>query len=290
MLEHAPCSVPERIERVCRYIERHSEDLLTLDDLAAKAAMSRFQFARSFKRVLGVTAKQYVAETRMRNFQGALRRARPIDAAAYDAGFGSISQVYEQVPTRLGMTPAQYRRAGAGLTISYATLDTPAGLLMLAATDRGVCFVQFGAGVDELLLALHAQYGGAAIEPMRAPYAPAFRGWVDAIAAHLAGESPHLDLPLDIRATAFQTRVWNYLRAIPYGSVESYGEVAAGIGAPKAARAVAAACANNVTALVIPCHRVIRGTGELGGYRWGLSRKRVLLDRERRGRGEAARA
>ncbi|HEY1654845.1 MAG TPA: methylated-DNA--[protein]-cysteine S-methyltransferase [Candidatus Tumulicola sp.] len=288
MLEHAPCSIPERIEDICRYIERHSEDPLTLGVLAAEAAMSRFHFARSFKRVVGVTAKQYVAETRMRNFQGALQRTRPVDAAAYDAGFGSISRVYEQVPTRLGMTPAQYRRAGDGVAISYATLETPAGLLMLAATDRGVCFVEFGGGVEELSSALRSQYANATIEPMRLPYSPEFRRWVDAIATHLGGERPHLDLPLDIRATAFQTRVWNYLRSIPYGSVASYGEVATGIGAPRAARAVASACANNPVALLVPCHRVIRGNGELGGYRWGTGRKRALLDLERRARAAKA--
>ncbi|HKU80536.1 MAG TPA: methylated-DNA--[protein]-cysteine S-methyltransferase, partial [Candidatus Tumulicola sp.] len=123
---------------------------------------------------------------------------------------------------------------------------------------------------------------GAAVEPMRQPYAPHFRHWVDAIAAHLAGERPHLDLPLDIRASAFRMRVWRYLQTIPYGDVASYGEVAAAIGAPRSARAVAAACASNVAALLVPCHRVIRGNGELGGYRWGQARKRALIDRERR--------
>ncbi len=288
MLDHAPCSVPERIQEVCRYIERHSDQPLTLDDLASLAAMSRFHFARSFKAVVGVTPKQYLAETRMKRLKGALQAAKPIDAAVYDAGYGSASRVYEQASTRLGMTPAQYRAAGAGVSISYASLDTPAGLMMIGATDRGICFVQFGDTAEALLEALRREYSGADIEPMCTPYHPDFRRWVDAVAAHLRGEQPHLDLPLDIRATAFQMRVWRYLQSIPYGKVASYGEVAAAIGEPRAARAVARACATNVVALVIPCHRVIRGTGELGGYRWGLGRKRVLIDRERSRRVVAA--
>lgn len=281
MVQQALCSVPERIEAVCRYIESHSDEPLSLDDLAGQAAMSRFHFARSFKAVVGVTAKQYVAGIRLKSFKGSLAAAKPIDAAAYDAGYGSAGRVYEQAPTRLGMTPAQYRRAGKGVAISYATLDTPAGLMLIAATDRGICFAAFGERVEELLAKLHAEYARADISPMQEPYAPQFRLWVEAIRRHLSGQVPHLDLPLDIRATAFQMRVWSYLQTIPYGDVASYGEVAQQIGAPKAARAVARACASNVVALAIPCHRVIRGSGDLGGYRWGLPRKRTLIDRER---------
>ena len=288
MVDHAPCSVPERIQEVCRYIEQHSDDPLTLDDLATKAAMSRFHFARSFKSVVGVTPKQYVAETRMLRLKGGLQAAKPIDAAVYDAGYGSASQVYEQASTRLGMTPAQYRAAGAGVSISYATLETPVGRMMIGATDRGICFVQFGENDADLLDALRREYGGAEIVPMRRPYHPEFQRWVDALAGHLGGQQPHLDLPLDIRATAFQMRVWRYLQSIPYGSLASYGEVAAAIGAPRAARAVAQACASNVVALVVPCHRVIRGSGEMGGYRWGLGRKRALIEAERRQKDRSA--
>jgi AraC family transcriptional regulator of adaptative response/methylated-DNA-[protein]-cysteine methyltransferase len=153
--------------------------------------------------------------------------------------------------------------------------------MMMGATDRGVCFVAFGEREASLLEQLRAEYRNAILEPMRDPFAPQFRAWADAILAHLSGDQPHLDLPLDVRATAFQLRVWNYLRSIPYGDVASYTEVARAIGAPSAVRAVANACARNVVAVAIPCHRVIRGTGELGGYRWGLPRKRALLDRER---------
>lgn len=285
MVHEKSCSIPERIREICRYIETHSEESLSLEALASRAAMSRFHFARSFKSVVGVTPKQFVAGVRLARFKRGLQEQRPIDAAIYDAGYGSASRVYEQTATRLGMTPAQYRKAGEGVAISYAALETPVGLMMIGATDRGVCFVQFGESAGELIDRLRAEYRNASITPMREPYHPQFRAWVDAIARHLDGKQPHLELPLDIRATAFQMRVWKYLQSIPYGDVQSYGEVAAAIGAPKAARAVAQACGSNVVALVIPCHRVIRGTGELGGYRWGLPRKRALIDAERASKG-----
>jgi AraC family transcriptional regulator of adaptative response/methylated-DNA-[protein]-cysteine methyltransferase len=152
---------------------------------------------------------------------------------------------------------------------------------MIGATDRGLCFLQFGDTRPGLLAMLDTEYPSARLEAMSRPYHPDFQKWVEALNSHLAGTQPRLDLPLDIRATVFQIRVWNYLQSIPYGEVQSYSEVAAGIGNPKAARAVARACGANRVALVIPCHRVIRGTGELGGYRWGLARKRTLIDRER---------
>jgi AraC family transcriptional regulator of adaptative response/methylated-DNA-[protein]-cysteine methyltransferase len=161
------------------------------------------------------------------------------------------------------------------------SFETPLGLLMAGATDRGLCFVQFGETHEELEAMLHAEYPNATHEQMREPHDPQFTAWVQALKQHLAGEQPHLDLPADIRATAFQLRVWNYLQSIPYGEVRSYTEVAQAIGRPTAARAVAHACASNKLALVIPCHRVIRGSGELGGYKWGLPRKRALIDRER---------
>jgi AraC family transcriptional regulator of adaptative response/methylated-DNA-[protein]-cysteine methyltransferase len=281
MLQSLPCSIAERIQEVCRYIETHSDEPLTLADLAARASMSRFHFARSFKAMVGVTPKQYLAGVRLTHFKGSLQAAKGIDAAVYDAGYGSSSRVYERVGARLGMTPAQYRAAGAGVDISFATLATPAGLMMIGATDRGVCFVQFGDDELSLLERLRAEYSKARIEPMREKDHPQFKAWVDAIARHLSGEQPHLDLPLDIRATAFQMKVWKYLQTIPYGEVRSYGEVAGGIGSPTAARAVANACAHNPVAIVIPCHRVIRENGELGGYRWGEPRKRAIIDAER---------
>jgi AraC family transcriptional regulator of adaptative response/methylated-DNA-[protein]-cysteine methyltransferase len=179
------------------------------------------------------------------------------------------------------MTPKQYRRGGEGLAISYATVESPVGLLMVGATDRGLCFVQFGESADSLFEALRREYPAARLEPMPKPHAAGFRRWIHSLNSHLSGVQPGLALPLDIRATAFQMRVWNYLQTIPYGRVQSYSEVAAGIGQPAATRAVARACAANPVAVLIPCHRVIRGNGELGGYRWGLARKRALIDLER---------
>ena len=269
------------IRDVCRYVEDHSEEALTLAELAARASMSRFHFARTFKRVVGVTPKQYLATVRLRKLKDGLGRAKPIDAAAHDAGYGSTSRIYENAASNLGMTPRQYRRGGEGVTISYASFPTPLGIMTIGATDRGVCFVGFGETRDEPLAQLRREYREARIEAMREPYHPHFRVWIDAIARYLDGAGPSPDLPLDIRATAFQMRVWKYLQTIPPGDVESYAEVAAAIGAQNAARAVAQACARNPAALLIPCHRVIRGSGELCGYRWGLARKRGLIEMER---------
>lgn len=271
----------ERIRDVCRFIDEHSETAMSVEALARQAAMSRYHFIRRFKAVVGVTPKQYLAARRLRAFKGGLRAEKAIDAALYDAGYGSPSRIYENAAQRLGMTPAQYRRAGDGVAISYASLETPVGLMLIGATDRGICFVQFGESEPALVEQLRSEYPRAGIATMRTPHHPQFARWIEAIAKHLDGEAPHPELPLDIRATAFQMRVWRYLQSIPYGDVQSYGEVAAGIGQPKAARAVGLACARNPVAIVIPCHRVIRESGHLGCYRWGLERKRALIDRER---------
>jgi AraC family transcriptional regulator of adaptative response/methylated-DNA-[protein]-cysteine methyltransferase len=269
------------IRDVCRYVEDHSDEALTLAELAGLASMSRFHFGRTFKQVVGLTPKQYLASVRLRKLKDGLGNAKTIDTAALDAGYGSTSRIYEKATSHLGMTPRQYRRGGEGVTISYASLQTPIGLMVVGATDRGICFVGFGDKLDDLVQKLTREYNKARIEPMREPYHPDFQSWTDAISRYLAGEAPCPDLPLDIRATAFQVRVWKYLQTIPPGDVESYGEVAAAIGRPNAARAVANACARNPAAVLIPCHRVIRGSGELGGYRWGLARKRRLIDNER---------
>jgi AraC family transcriptional regulator of adaptative response/methylated-DNA-[protein]-cysteine methyltransferase len=265
---------------ICRYIERHCDRPLDLATLAARAGLSRFHLQRTFKAAVGLTPKQYVEAHRVGRLKQELRRAKDVTEAVYGAGFGSSSRVYERADSRLGMTPKQYRKGGGGVTIAYALLDSPVGLTMMGATDRGICFVQFGETKEQLLEALRREYPSATVEASADPSAPEFRQWMEALSAHLAGGRPALDLPLDIQATAFQMRVWDYLRSIPSGKVQSYGEVAAGIGQPTAVRAVARACSANRVALLIPCHRVIRGTGEAGGYRWGLERKQALLDRE----------
>ncbi|HUZ49217.1 MAG TPA: bifunctional DNA-binding transcriptional regulator/O6-methylguanine-DNA methyltransferase Ada [Candidatus Dormibacteraeota bacterium] len=272
--------VAERMHAICRFIEAHSDDPLHLETLAQQAGMSRFHFQRTFKAVVGITPKQYHDGLRVNALKSALETSGDIADAAFDAGYGSTSRVYERAAARLGMTPAQYRRAGHGITIYFACMETPVGLLMLGATDRGLCFVQFGETEVELEALLRAEFERADIRPMQEPRDPQFDAWTDALRAHLSGAQPHVDLPTDIRATAFQQRVWTYLQRIPYGEVRSYAEVARGIGQPAAARAVARACASNPLAIVIPCHRVIRGSGQLSGYKWGVERKRALLDRE----------
>jgi AraC family transcriptional regulator of adaptative response/methylated-DNA-[protein]-cysteine methyltransferase len=271
-----------RIRELCRVIEARPDTPLDLAEMAARTGLSRFHLQRTFKAIAGVTPKQYVEACRLRLLKNSLRESKDVTAAVYDAGFGSSSRVYERADTRLGMTPNQYRRGGRGVAITHVTVESPLGPMMIAATDRGICFVQFGDSSQELQAALRREYYAAEIVSMPSPKPPAFEEWIAALMRHLAGNQPRLDLPLDIRATAFQMRVWNYLQSIPYGQVQSYREVAEGIGQPTAARAVAQACACNPVALAIPCHRVIRGSGELGGYRWGLARKRTLIDLERR--------
>ncbi|MBV9718010.1 MAG: methylated-DNA--[protein]-cysteine S-methyltransferase [Candidatus Eremiobacteraeota bacterium] len=275
----------ERIREVCRYIDHHPDEPLTGDRLAAMAVMSRFHFARAFRAVTGVTPKEYVNGARVRALKQGLRGSHGVDSAIYDAGYGSSSRVYENAAQRLGMTPGQYRRGGAGVEISTVCVDTLLGCMAIGATDRGVCFLQFGDSPEPLALQLRKEYPNATVVPAPLPRPP-FDVWIDAINRYLAGEQPHLDLPLDIRATAFQLRVWKYLQGIPYGDLQSYKEVADGIGEPDAARAVARACGMNAVALAIPCHRIVRGDGSLGGYRWGLHRKRVLIDMEREGRAQ----
>lgn len=273
-----------RMREACAYIEAHLDENIALSELARRASMSPYHFQRIFKSVVGVTPKHYQSAARLRSLKKTLRSHNDVTSAVYDAGYAGSSAVYSKAAASLGMTPKQYRERGSGIAITYATVETALGLLMIGATDRGLCFVQFGDSADELEQRLRREYAQARVLPMEEPASPEMTQWTQALQAHLRGVQPALDIPLDVRATAFQMRVWLYLQKIPYGEVRSYAEVAAGIGQPKAARAVARACASNVVALAIPCHRVIRGSGELGGYRWGLARKRVLIDGERAAR------
>lgn len=271
-----------RIHELCHYIETHLDEPLTLEHLADRAGLSRFHLQRTFKAAVGLSPKHYVEACRLQSLKSALKNSKDVTDAVYESGFGSGSRVYERSDAHLGMTPKYYRQGGRGLAITYATVHSPLGLLLIAATDRGVCFVQFGKSEAALCEALAKEYPGAALEPMRQPASREFREWMNGLSGYLEGDQPSPALPLDVRATAFQMRVWNYLQSIPAGEVRSYREVAAAIGQPAAARAVARACASNRVALAIPCHRVIRDSGELGGYRWGLHRKRALLTMEKR--------
>jgi AraC family transcriptional regulator of adaptative response/methylated-DNA-[protein]-cysteine methyltransferase len=206
-----------------------------------------------------------------------LKNGRSITDALYQAGYGSSSRLYEQSSAQLGMTPAVYRRGGQGLQVYYVIVESPLGLLLVAATERGVCSVKIGEDEATLEEALGREYAASEIrrEDTR------LREWVEAILRHLSGRLPHLDLPLDVQATAFERLVWEQLRRIPYGETRSYQEIAAALGRPTSARAVGRACGANPVALLIPCHRVVRKDGGTGGYRWGIARKEALLDLER---------
>ncbi len=278
------CQTDERtepkIEAIEQYIRDNAAEPLTLTDLSRVAGWSPTYLQRRFKASVGVSPKQFQEAIRMQLFKSTVRQSDAVTPAMYDVGFGSSSRLYERADAGLGMTPAQYRRGGRGTAITYVTFPTPLGALLLGATDRGLCFLQF----DGTLEQLRREFPEAEISAHGADWSPELIAWRDTLQAYLANGQPIRSLPTDVAGTAFQTRVWRYLQSIPSGGAQSYQQVAAGIGQPKAARAVARACATNRLALVIPCHRVIRGSGELGGYRWGLDRKQALLDRERAAR------
>jgi len=269
-------SQTELAERARVLIEQHPDQALTLDQLGAKIGASPTHVQRVFKRVIGITPRQYAESLRIDRLKARLKEGDNVTTALYQAGYNSSSRLYEQAPDRLGMTPATYGRGGAGAQIGYTIADSPLGRLLVAATERGVCFVSLADSDAMLEAALAREYPAATIARADAQLG----AWIDAVVRHLGGDH-NIDLPLDVQATAFQWRVWEALKAIPYGDTRSYGEVAAALGDRNAARAVARACATNPVALVIPCHRVVREGGEMGGYRWGADRKRALLERER---------
>jgi len=235
------------------------------------------RLARAFKRVLGITPRAYTEAHRVTRFKQELKRRKHVSPALYEAGYSSTSRVYEHAHEQLGMTPATYARGGTGIGIAYVTVPTSLGRLLVAATERGVCRVALGDTAPALEADLIAEFPAARVVQDKSGK---LHGWVTAILAYLEGREPDLDLPLDIRATAFQRRVWQELQKIPFGQTRSYAEIAKRIGQPTAARAVARACATNPAALVIPCHRVVREDGDLGGYRWGVERKEALLKME----------
>ncbi|MGB8348300.1 MAG: bifunctional DNA-binding transcriptional regulator/O6-methylguanine-DNA methyltransferase Ada [Ktedonobacteraceae bacterium] len=266
------------VRQACQYIETHLEEPLTLAALSEQVHLSPFHLQRVFKRVMGITPRQYVEACRLGQFKAQLRtgEAATVAEAMYEAGYSSSSRLYERTNEQLGMTPTTYRRGGKGMRISYTIDDSPLGRLLVAGTERGICSVCIGDDDAVLAATLRREYPAAEIEYNGAELCQ----WVGEILDYMQGQHPHLDLPLDIQATAFQWRVWQTLRNIPYGSTRSYEEIAQAVGNPKAARAVAQACATNPTALIIPCHRVVRKDGAPGGYRWGAERKRHLLEQE----------
>lgn len=272
-----PDSPAALVQRVCRYIDEHLDAALTLERLGAAVGVSPHHLQRTFKAALGITPRQYADARRVECLKTGLKEGQNVTEALYTAGYGSSSRLYERADEQLGMTPATYRRGGAGMTIGYALVDCVLGRLLVAATARGVCMVSLGDADAPLEEALAAEYPAATIRRD----VEGLNEWVAAILRHLAGTQPHLDLPLDLQATAFQRRVWAALQAIPYGGTTTYSDLARDLGQPAATRAVARACATNPVSIVVPCHRVLGADGSLRGYRWGLERKQALLDHER---------
>jgi len=279
----------ELARRICHAIDEHDEEPLTLKTLSTETGVSAHHLQRTFKEVMGITPRQYAESRRLRQFKTNVKNGKSVTEAMYDAGYGSSRGLYEKSSAQLGMTPATYGRGGRGMRIIYTIADCPLGRVLVAATERGVCSVALGDADSELTAALFAEYPNAAIDSKDTVISPSLNLWLNSVLAHLNGKSPRIELPLDIQATAFQWRVWEELRRIPLGSTKSYQEIANAIGKPKAVRAVAGACAGNHVALVIPCHRVIRENASLGGYRWGIDRKKKLLESER-GKGEISKA
>jgi AraC family transcriptional regulator of adaptative response/methylated-DNA-[protein]-cysteine methyltransferase len=265
----------DKVRRATVYLS-NVEGHPSLARLAARLGGSPYHLQRNFKRIVGVSPREYADACRLRTVKTRLKAGGDVTGAMLDAGYGSTSRFYERAGSKLGMSPTAYRKGGAGAAIRYAIVDSPLGRLLVAATDRGVCSVTMGDSDRALERALAGEFASARIEPDTG----ALAAWTAAIVAHLEGRRPRLELPLDIQATAFQWQVWQALASIPYGETRTYKDVASAIGRPSAVRAVARACASNPVALAIPCHRVVPASGGVGGYRWGASRKAALLTRE----------
>ena len=264
------------IEKACALL-RMSEGMPSLAELASAAGISRFHFHRLFKQVTGVTPRDYARTHRLGQFGRRLDGGEKVTEAIYAAGFGSSSRAYEAAPSALGMTPAARRRGGEGETIRYVTVATRLGWALVAATGRGVCLTALGNDREPLAAMVGERFPAAVVIAED----PGLKDWADRVVSFITDPTHTPDLPLDIRGTAFQARVWRALQKIPLGRTTSYSEIARALGQPKAVRAVAQACAANNLALLVPCHRVVREDGDLAGYRWGVERKRALLERER---------
>lgn len=266
------------VERACAALDADPQARVTLAQLSEAVHVSPFHLQRLFKRIVGVSPREYQAARRGAALRAALQRGEDVTRAALDAGFNSPSRLYHSVAGDLGMPPSAYRKKGEGLRIRYASAMTALGQVLVAATDKGICRIAFGDNGSELVQALRHAFAKADLVEDSARIAP----FIEQIDAYLRGRRKTFDLPLDVSTTAFRQRVWDALRDIPYGETRSYTEIAESLGAPRAVRAVASACASNPVALAIPCHRVLQKGGSLAGYRWGLERKAALLDAEAR--------
>ena len=271
---------------LARYIAAQADQTLTLDTLAKRVHLSPSRMQRVFKSIFGVSPKKFQQAARSERFKASLREGADITDAIYMAGYGSSSRLYGQAMHGIGMTPKRYRAGGKGETLTFACRDTVLGPIMMAATDRGVCFAQFGSDCNALQAQLCSEFPQAELQTFggqafQGQAGPQLDQWIDALNAYIQNKRPRPEIPLDLQGTAFQIKVWEFLLSLEDGDVISYSELAQGIDKPRAVRAAASACGANRIAVLVPCHRILRGDGGLGGYRWGLERKRTLLDAER---------
>jgi len=264
------------VDNVCKFIDANLDRKLTLSKIGNHAGMSPYYLQRTFKQVLGISPRQYVEARRLARMKHSLTRGQTVNDALYNAGFSSRSRIYKKTPS-LGMAPGAFRRGGEGLLIEYTIINSPLGRLLVGATERGVCAVCLGASDEVVEASLSQDYFAADIHRND----QAMKKWATKFMEYFTDRPFNLKLPLDVRATAFQWRVWREIQSIPYGQTSTYSKIASAIGKPKAVRAVARACATNPVSLVVPCHRVVGSDGELHGYRWGLRRKQALLIHEK---------
>lgn len=266
----------KNILKACELLE--SEENISLEDLSAKVNLSAAHLQKIFKEIIGVSPKKFAEMKRLEKFKSEIKAGSDVTNAMYEAGFNSSSRLYENISEKLGMTPKTYAKKGKNMKINYTITDCGLGKLLIARTEKGVCAVTFGDDENILKENLFSEYKNAEIAENKAN----LKEFIEAILANLEGKNKTLDLPLDLQATAFQMCVWEVLRKIPYGETVSYSDVAEALGNKNAVRAVATACASNRVALVIPCHRVVGKSGDLSGYRWGVERKKQILDNEKR--------
>ena len=266
----------QKVEAACRYIDANLDITLSLTAVSRHVAISPFHFQRMFKRILGISPREYQQARRAGKFRQALLSDGSVTDAIYEAGFSSSSRAYESIPAQLGMTPSAFRSGGEGVEIRSTVVTTDLGKLLVATTERGVCSVRFGESEAALLRELKHDFKAARIRRDDSGLEPV----ANQIKQMISGSTTALNIPLDLRGTAFQQMVWKELRRIPAGQTRSYTDVAKTIGKPRAVRAVANACGSNPVALVVPCHRVVQKNGSLAGYRWGVKRKAALLEKE----------
>ena len=266
----------ELIQQICNFIDEQVDNSPTLTELASKFNISQYHLQRTFKSIVGITPRQYGEARRVESFKNQLHKGKKVVNAVYEAGYNSSSTLYESTASHLGMTPNTYKKGGKDTRITYTIFPCSMGYLLVAITEKGICSVKLGDTKEELEKILYQEFHQAEIVCDR----EINQDWIKAILNFIDGKQPHLDLPLDVKGTAFQKQVWQALQKIPYGETSTYKDIANQINKPSSVRAVGNACGANPTALIVPCHRVVKNDGSLGGYRWGIDRKRKLLDRE----------